>query len=576
MRHFFVLQTKHYALFACLILFVSIFFSCSKKEIVDIDENIDNESIVLKGAFNDGYFDWDKVNQIVTKDNYSRTLLIPLPWESGGTQSAGIPSHWIDENAEAANFSERMYSRENGWRMVYSNMNRHNSLNRYFALYNRNTGILRFFFFSIASSSGTGTSSTYIGINVDRSSSLFNFTKTFADGIDKRSEAPAYFYSPGWVVGTANRSIGFKENNWYGVEIECAYDPIQEEGSKFAVNIWGTNVTATVGQGITSGSASGSIVSTVSNMPSLNLQFGTSNNKFVLDTKSSANTVADKIEEGIEKNDPFFISLWDDTKSNISKWIGSGVQNGVKEGIKAVMSSGGSIINQVLGNTFNSLIGSNGSKNISKVDLAINTETEISLESTQEVVGWGSITPFPLPASASNDPPFYNDEQLGVWNLQTTPSVEIRTFKNIYYSNHYFQKCDYHYNYQLGYGSTNVILNGAIDSCCTISNLRHNLIIEERSGKNIIENLMNFSPAALLDAGKYYKSSNDGVRSKYFTHYGVQQPDSYFFNESRKPVFKLRIAFDLTNNTTGTVYSFSKYFNVDMIDAGTYTTTFEN
>ena len=88
------------------------------------------------------------------------------------------------------------------------------------------------------------------------------------------------------------------------------------------------------------------------------------------------------------------------------------------------MSSGGSIINNVLGNVFNSLIGNNGRKNVSKVELVLNTKTDITRTSTQEVIGRGTIPPFPLPASGSADPPRY-DEPLGVLNLQYRIAVMI-------------------------------------------------------------------------------------------------------------------------------------------------------
>lgn len=544
-----------------LLLLTTLLFSCEEKEdLFPVEEKL--EKVLTKGAYNDGSFEWDRINHIVTQDQYNATVSIPLPWEPGGTQSAGIPSDWIDAKAESSNTSERYYSRENGWKMVYSNMNR-NTPNKYFALYNENTGILRFFFYSIANSSGAGTTSTFVGLNIDKSSSLFNFTDVFATGINNKKNYPAYIFSPGWSVGVNNMSIGFKENNWYAIEIECAYDPDMQDGSNFTAAVWAANVTTSFGKAITNGQITGSITSSASNMPDLTLNLGSINtiNNFSPDKNSTSIALGDTIEAGIKKNDSFFLGLWNDLKGGITKWIGTGVTSGVKEGIKSVISSGGSVAAKVLGNVLNSIIGGNNNQ-VNKVDLTMSSKSEISVTSSMQVLGWGRVSPFPMPGSKSTDAPLY-DIPLGIWNLKSTPVVNVIIFRDLYYPNSTSTvptKCNYSYNYNLM--ESQVIINKAFQSKLAISNFKEELIINE-SSKGVIDNLLNSTPYAFLQSQKYYRIANS-VRSKYFTMYNFLEPDSYFWNHAMSPKFLVRISFDLTNTDTGKIYSYSKYFDVIM------------
>ncbi len=548
--------------------------SCEDMMEYRIEEQVVTDSLKLKGAYNDGYFQWDRVDEISTFDKYGNSILIPLPWEPGGTQSAGIPFSWIDENANVPNFEDRMYSKENGWELVYSNLNKYNSPNKYFALYNKYTGIMRFFFFSISSSSGVGTTSTFVGMNIDRSSSLFNFTKVYANGINKRSSSPGYIYSPGWQLGvSSNRSIGFKENTWYGIEIECAYDPQQQDGSRFSTAVWAANVTITVGEGVTNGQISGAITSSSSQMPNLSLDFGSTTtnteNRYVLDKKGSEEAVGDSIEAGVNKGDPFFTGVWSNIKTNISKWIGSGVQNGVKAGIKDVLSSGGAVATKVLGNVFNSILGTNANQSVSKVELTLKSTTDFELESTTEVIGWGVISPFPLPASGSDDPPLY-DDQLGVWNLKNTPVVSIRVFRNLYYESNPYNpsRINYHFNYLTSLSSSDLEINPKIKSEFSVENFKYELIVESSlKAKEILENFNNFEPYSFVGKSRYYRAGNS-LRSKYFNLYGGSYPDSYYWSNAMKPDFKVRVSFDLKHKLNGREYSYSKYFNVDKEQVG--------
>lgn len=80
--------------------------------------------------------------------------------EKGSSNNLGIPSTWLDENASDPIYANRYYSRENGWELIYSNITE-STPTKYFALYHKYTGLLRFFFYEIASSAGLGSSEAF-------------------------------------------------------------------------------------------------------------------------------------------------------------------------------------------------------------------------------------------------------------------------------------------------------------------------------------------------------------------------------------------------------------------------------
>lgn len=291
-------------------LFFILNSSCSDHNanlISDTESELGLDSELLTKAAFDGAFEWDRVDAIQTfRPGTTQPMTISLPWEYGSSQNIGISKDWLDPNAYHPETRKRLYSRENGWVLVYSNMYQNTSA-KYFALYDKYTGLLRFFFYGISSSGGYGTSVSFWGISADKSTSLFNFTKGVATGNNVKINQPAQITTPtGTFTGSNYSSIGYKENNWYGLELECAYDPAINSNSNMTFNLkgWAVNKITLTGEATTTGNVTGKIKTTTSNSSGLNLSlsnmFNSSSSTVVGDTQSLIKK-GETIDQGIAK-----------------------------------------------------------------------------------------------------------------------------------------------------------------------------------------------------------------------------------------------------------------------------------
>lgn len=555
-------RIKIYSLFF-IVLFIAASFSSCSDQIDDYSSESLKISPVLKSSF-DGYFEWDRVNSIQTKNPYTSTpITLTLPWTKGSTQNIGIPSNWLDANAEDVTYSERYYSREKGWELVYSNLHL-NTSSKYFAIYNKYTGILRFFLYEISNGSGYGTTASFWGIATDKPTSLFNFTTGFATGQSLLVQGPSQIITPkGTFTGTNYSGIGYKDNNWYGIELECAYDPsiTQNSGHNFYIKGWGVNKITLTGNATTTGSITGTLKTTAPNSSGLNLSLSDMFNKsasvssMIIDDKALPEQVGKKLDEGIKKNDSFSKGLWNNIKSNASKWISTGLQAGAEKGIAAILSGGGSAIGDAIGGFVNSLIGGKSQESITKVDLSINSTTKISLEGETPLVGWGAISALPVPGSTSNvnDMPLYN-KNLGVWNLQETPVVTV----NMYTATTWLP-ISYYCQYKYVLNTPKIVLNPEIASKFDIKNTKFDLAMT--SSVVSTWGVTSVEPAALINNIEYYKTMNNSYSFK--SKIMKAETASYEYGIYTCKNVTVRVSFDLVDkNNSNIVYSFSKYFSV--------------
>lgn len=545
--------------------------------------------LITKAAFDD-YFEWDRLDKFpIYNPNIGRSDNIELPWAKGSTVSLGIPNEWLDPNAYSPTFSERYYSRENNWVLVYSNLTK-NTVNKYFALYNTHTGLLRFFVYALSNASGGGVSSSYWGIRVDKSTSLFNFTTEFADDMTKKIASPSYITSPpGTVMGTQFIGKGYQVNNWYGLEVECAYDPSIAVGTlyNFEMMGWAVNKTTITGDGKTDGSITGTVefMAPTSNFNiSLSEMFKQSNSKtnIVADNGGVVRGLGDKIEEGISKNDSFFKGLW----NNIKRKAMSGIGDGVKNGLQAIFTSGGSVAAKALTGAVSSILGIGGSKpSVGKVDLRLSSNTKFTFEAEQVLPGWGTVSQLPIPGCSTNpnDMPLYN-ESLGVWNLSKMPILNIEGISHDFYINtQTFYKGVYNFRYYLDCTQNDLIINSAIRNKVTISSFNVQIAAEDNNpyifGSSSVGEYGGYEPEPFGWIGnkKYYSKiligRPSGSSSTVSALYGSVFVKNYPVYEDIRHVsptefyhgnFKAVVSFDMKDNATGKVYSFSKWFNVKL------------
>lgn len=543
-------------LLSVLVLF-STFESC-----VDDFETVlaeDQKKEIATRSFNDGHFDWDRSDEFKVLDRNNDSIVLSLPWLEGSTSNLGIPPDWIDPNATITPNSERSYSRENGWVLVYSNMNAASEVNKYFALYHKYTGIIRFFFYTIGTETGsTGYNSTTLGINVNSPTSLFNFTTELATGINNLKDAPGYTFSPNIKLANGEmNNIGFKVNQWYGMEFECAYDPSISSTATFNILLWGTKFAKITGSSTTTGSINGTIVSTSPDMPNLSLQFGDHSNvknSYRLTQDDAGNVVGEKIDKSISEGDNFFGKLWNNIKTNASSWITSGLESGAKKGLEAIMSSGGSVIGSALGGVFNSLIGKDKQK-AATVSLDLKAESVFELESQEENSQW-RISQFPVPGVRTNNPPLYNNH-LGVWNLQETPKFKIHLYE--YRARSIMGS---YYRHTLEIEPSTIRLNPALESECAIKNFKQELLLPRYN----IEKPNSQHKEELVSMEEHY---NVGTSYRTETHDGIT---SSFGVPPEANNAKVRVTFDLYNKATNKlITSFNKCFDAVSIPGETHT-----
>lgn len=405
-----------------------------------------------RAGHNNGYFEWYNIEEINMRISSAGTINIPVPWLSGSSAGSNLPSHWIDSNAGTP---QSMYSKENGWELVYSNINEPIA-KKYFALYNKPTGIIRFFMYAYSTSAQEGTSSSFWGLKAEGSTSLFNFLENIATPLTNVQESPAYVTStPGILYTGQFQCKGYQENQWYGFEMECAYDPNIANNTNFRLNGWATNEVTYTGTASTTGNINGTITSNSTGSGTsfdLSNMFSTNNNVTIKsDPGSAIDQVAINIDNGIRNNDSFSQSIWNNIKSNISL---SG--DGVKKGITSLLSSKSNGAVKVASGLFKSLLGMSA-PSISKVELSVNTKTSFEIESSQSVVGFGGISPFPIAGYSTIDSnnPLYN-EPLGAWSLRKAPKIRITLYV-------------YHGQDGIGYGTYDIdydIEGSSVDYIC--------------------------------------------------------------------------------------------------------------
>lgn len=555
--------------FAILIcLFVN---ACSyDMEEVPVSEELQNG--VLKAGAYDNYFDFEKESFDIKDLKGNIIKDFPVPWQLGAT-IAGVPEEWLDGNISGP-YSERLYTRQKGWELVYSNVMQ-NDPYKYIGLYNRYTGILRFFVYIFAEPGNQGSSSSMWGLSVNKSTSLLHFTKTSARGLEELSKDP----SPAYITtaqgsfsdGKFSTKMGLNNAIWYAFEVECAYDDKLTGGStNFILMGRAVNFTKYTGDVSTIGNIDGTIVgNSPSSNVNLNFQnmFNNSNTDKSVQIGNGAvvNGLGNKIDDGIKKNDSFFKGLWGNVKENASKWLSSGLEAGVKKGIEAIMSQGTSVAADALGGLLNSLVGGGAQQTISKVELSVKLDSKIEMESEQMMVGWADRY---LPVPGTSNSSLYN-KPLGIWNLKETPSMLVNIFSTETYENQYSSypiNYNYHYNYGL-LNNQEIILNPVVSAEFNIRNPKYVLVING-SYSHMIPSLLNSTPFSFFDNNKYYTFNHTAFYSKFYN-----SPYPYYsWDEATGPKCKLYVSFELVHKQSGDIYTYSKYFDVDMKKGNIYKT----
>ena len=577
---------KSYKYYITLLSIVSL-FSCQDEYLQEIIPT--TTDLVESRAVYDNYVEWDNTSTLNYKYGSEVIKTLTVPWAAGQAQSAGLPSDWFDSNLNSSNPKQRIYSHANGWEMVYSNLLTSDQNRKYFALYNKYTGVMRFFFYEIASSSGSNSSSSFIGVQVTNSS-LLNFTHSDPQAMDYRPTATSYIYAPRCDFASAMQSapigglyplpgIPYQYGNWYGMEFECAYDDSTPQGSKMNLKFWAENVYLTQTEGEAIGDIVGNISTTYSNSPSFDIKLNFNNTPsttVVQSINNSGTILGDKIEEEVNKNNSFFTGLWNKLKTEVP----SIASQGVKAGINSLLTGGASKLVSVAGKLLNSALGIGNNQtmtSLSEVKLKTNATITLTSTTSNPIAGWGNIKELPIPGTATSA--LYN-EKLGVWNISTTPTVKVDLYSTSYFDSSSSipmainpNKIPYEWEteYQINLQPIEIKINPIVLEDFTLQNVHKELVFTSQ-----VTNLTGSkSPYGLYnDIPLYTWQSTNNITVKEYNpsiQLNGYNPNTSFNRPWENEISSLngelycRIYFELKHKTTNEIIGHSKYFKVNAI-----------
>lgn len=568
------------------------FASCQEDSDL-LKTKLNNTFIDSRALYDNGYVKWDSTYYLNYKygSNNLITNSLPVPWASGHSHALGIPDDWFDRNLMNPDPKKRTYSQANGWEMVYSNLLEMGASNKYFALYNKYTGKLRMFFYALNNSSSSNSSATFAGFQV-QGSSLLNFTYSNPKTMDYKPSVATYVFAPKCDFGKAldQNSISedtyllpgipYASNNWYGLELECAYDETTSTTNSLAIKLWAADITISESEGESIGDITGNISTTYSNVPSfdLSLSFSSNNSSSVSVTQTINNggiILGDKLAEEIENEDPFFVGIWNKIEAELPTIAAKGVQ----EGVNALFTGGASLITDWAGKLVNSIFGwgeTETMSSLSEVKLKSNSTISLGTTSTTMAPGWGEIKDLPLPGYGESLS-LYN-KKLGVWNLRTTPTVIVGMNTTSYFSNVAPAAIimdeipiDWEARFNLLLQPIDLVINPEVLTEFTLQNVKRELVftngllgVAVPSQPYGIYNDFHLYMGASATGIPVVERHGDIELNGYDPETSFEQPWLDKIEQVSENVY-CRVSFELKHKTTSGTIGFSKYFRVNAI-----------
>lgn len=550
--------------------------ACSD-EMVQPQTKSSGGELLSRGAYDYPAVEWDNVDRIAVSCNRVPTATsLPIPWDNGSTESYGIPSDWIDQDLKDSDPKKRAYSRQNGWEMVCHNLSDPAQTAKYFGLYNKYTGILRLFFYEISTAAGEGSSNSWTGLRVSGSTALLNFSGRYPAAMSDRMNNPMVIASTECSIGESSMSRkGYKANNWYGLEVELAYDANAVSTNKLSAKLWAQYLTSITMSGTVNGSIQGNVQTVYSNSPSITNNISVSANIGNTTVKTGETAAKDELKAKADNGGNFFNSLWNNIKGQIPQLAGKAA----KEGIDALLSGGTSLITKGL----SKLLGLSGRKTstpmtaTSKVDLGLTSQLDLTGSAETSVVGYGAISDFNLPQFASNNKLFSG--KLGVWNLQDYPKVTVDLLMtSMYYPKELIPNPDRPraayptYSYRLS--SATLVVNPELLTNYKVENLSQQIVFSRNSYLWVGE-LETGSAYSIYGEREFYRpASSNTVKATgeatelFMGRWDPSNPEasySRYWDKYDTPVtggtIMCHVYFELVSKTDSNErYAYSKYF----------------
>ena len=298
---------------------------------------------------------------------------------------------WTDENETTIPASVRADVKEaDGWKVLYTNMEimgystkvskADKGLN-YLLLYNRYTGVLKGFLY--VPSVQDNNSARWL-LTMESNTKLFNFAPYFALAMNDANSPKQISTS---LVSNNGITQGF-EKGWNCFMLELAYDE-NSMNQKLDISGYAYNNTSYKFNGSYKSTSNGTIVTHIGNNTDplgIATAVGDAAKMWVSDHTKGSN------DDGDDENHPI-------------KYIGDIAGSVLNKGIAGFISSG-------LSRIFGSMMGT--SRSVS--DLQFTTNGSVTFEGTSQTPMSGYISPIAgVPLNGIG-------ENLGVWNLETTPT----------------------------------------------------------------------------------------------------------------------------------------------------------
>lgn len=564
------------------IAFCSILFVQCADQIEDLPD-VEEEVVVQPEAGNrphvkpellDKPFDWVSETYL-TYCNYSRdSLKKTKPWEAG--TSSAIPYNWMSfRSSSSPSDIKEYYSPENNWELIYSNL-MIPSARQYFMLYNTRMGIMRMFTVNQSEYEdikGYATYSPAFGLMMNGATSMLNFAGGFAKAADMQAQKPlqlSTFY--GNVFNNVFRSNGYWLT-WEGLEYEFAYDS-QSKATGFDMTAWWVKDVKMGEMGALAEHGTGGALQVFDPNGDLNsnvdymLSSATAEIRLPSSYRCLTSDIERVVNDYLKKRDPFFMTLSDKLIKQ------AGAEDGLfSTAIRKASEYGGRQSVDLLQGYATNIIAEDGFvKNISKIDFVHTADPKITVGNSVPLVDWEYCYNFPLPGqkNSAGAEPTYN-QTLGAWSLAKTPILTTEAFSHDFFdSRDRFIKGAYQFRYTIDCSEQDLQINPSIRSKVDIRNFSVKLVSEANNNylfpdkdKQLATQQLT-RPFGFAAGMRFYTNDTTAVYGAIAETIASTYNAMKKLGEKNEPhgIFKAVVSFDMVDRVTGTVYSFSKWFDV--------------
>lgn len=388
-----------------------------------------------------------------------------------------------------------------------------------------------------------------------------------------RQQNPMFFAAPKCeITNSSMTQQGYQSQQWYGIEVEVAYDANATSSNLLSARLWAQYLTSITMSGSSKGKISGSVETVYSNSPS-NMSVSLTANIANTTINNGESVAKEELQAKAAKGGNFFTNLWNNIKGQIPELAGKAA----KEGIEALFSKGTSLITKGL----SKLLGMSGRSatpmtSTSKVDLGLTSTLDLTGSEQTNVVGWGSISSFNLPQFEANNKIYTG--KLGVWNLQDYPKVTVDLLMtSMYYPKELVPNptkpvaCYPTYSYTLS--SATLVVNPELLTDYKVENLTQQLVFTSLAATTLGTGATG-TAYGINGETEYYRPSGSsaykitGMTMDVFGRWNSSNPESSYstyWTNYDSPVknkgVMCHVYFELVSKTNSSErYAYSKYF----------------